>query len=101
MLCELQQAVSENKCKVIHGNETSSMLICVARARIAKVYNRKVSDDSNLKTLSPKQMLYRLPIALAHVKPGNTSENLINEIRQTIYFLYRAKKLLKKYITIP
>ena len=31
--------------------------------------------------LTPKQMLQRLPIALAQVKLGNTSEKLLNEIR--------------------
>ena len=41
-------------------------------------------------------MLQRLPIALAHVKADNTSENLLHEIRQTIYSLYRAKKISKK-----
>ena len=34
-------------------------------------------------------MLQRLPIALAQVKAGNTSENLLDEIRQIIYSLYR------------
>ena len=34
-----------------------------------------------LKILSPKQILKRLPIALAQEKAGNTSENLLNEIR--------------------
>ena len=33
-------------------------------------------------------MLQRLSVALAQVKEGNTSENLLNEIRQIIYFLY-------------
>ena len=33
-------------------------------------------------------MLQRLPIALAQVKEGYTSENLLNEIRQIIYSLY-------------
>ena len=33
-------------------------------------------------------MLQRLPIAIAQVKVGNTSENLLNEIRQIIYSLY-------------
>ena len=28
-----------------------------------------------------------LPMTLAQVKPGNTSENLLNEIRQNIYSL--------------
>ena len=43
-------------------------------------------------------MLQRLPIALAQVKAVSTSENLLNEIRQMIYYLYQTKKLLKKYI---
>ena len=36
-------------------------------------------------------MLQRLPIALAQVKAANTSENLLNEIRQIVYSLYGAK----------
>ena len=39
-------------------------------------------------------MLQRLPVAL--VKACNTSENLLNEIRQLIYFLYQAKQITKK-----
>ena len=50
--------------------------------------------------LSPKQILQRLPIALAEVKAANTSEDLLNEICQIIYFLYRKKELQKKYTTI-
>ena len=45
-------------------------------------------------------MLQRLAIALAQVKAGNTSENLLNEIRQTIYSLYRAKEITKKVLNI-
>ena len=41
-------------------------------------------------------MLQKLPIALAKVKAGNISENLLNEIRQVIYSLYRAKEVTKK-----
>ena len=40
------------------------------------------------KILTPKQMLQKLPIALTQVKAGNTSENLLNEIRQIIYSQY-------------
>ena len=40
-------------------------------------------------------MLQRLLIALAQVKAGNTSENLLNEIRQIMYSLYRAKENAK------
>ena len=35
--------------------------------------------------LTPKQMLQRLLIAVVQIKAGNTSENLLNEIRQIIY----------------
>ena len=36
-------------------------------------------------------MLQRLPIALAQVKESDTSEKLLNKIRQIIYSLYREK----------
>ena len=47
---------------------------------------------------SPKQMLQRLPIALAQVKAGNNSESLLNEIRQIVYSLYQSKKNYPKSI---
>ena len=37
-----------------------------------------------------------LPIALAQVKTGNTTENLLNEIKQIIYSLYQAKEITKR-----
>ena len=45
-------------------------------------YNAKRNETKGkgLKILTPKQMLQRLPIALAQVKTGNNSENLLNEI---------------------
>ena len=41
-------------------------------------------------------MIQRLPKALVQVKAGNNSENLLNEIRQIIYFLYQSKEITKK-----
>ena len=41
-------------------------------------------------------MLHRLLIALAQVKAGNTSEKLLNEIRQIIYSLCQAREVTKK-----
>ena len=41
-----------------------------------------------LNILTSKQVLQRLLIALAQVKTGNNSENLLNEIRKIIYSLY-------------
>ena len=51
---------------------------------------------TGLKILLPKQMLQRLSIALAQVKAANSSENLLNEIRQIIYSLYQSKEITKK-----
>ena len=41
-------------------------------------------------------MLQRLPMALAQVKAGTTSETLLKEIRKIIYSLYRAKEITRK-----
>ena len=46
--------------------------------------------------LSFRQMLQILPIALAQVKAGNRSENLLMEKRQLIYSLYQAKEITQK-----
>ena len=54
------------------------------------------SKGAGLKILAPKQMLQRLPIALAQVKAGNNSESLLNEIRQIFYSLYQSKQITKK-----
>ena len=54
------------------------------------------TNQSKLKILTPKQMLQRLPIALAQVNAGNNSENLLNEIRQVVYSLYQSKQIPKK-----
>ena len=41
--------------------------------------------------LTHKQMLERLPIALAQIKSGNNSESLLKEIRQIVYSSYKSK----------
>ena len=56
----------------------------------------KVAKGTGLKILTSKQMLQRLPLALAQIKEGNNSENLLNEIRQIAYSLYQSKEITKK-----
>ena len=58
------------------------------------------TQGKGLRILTSKQMLQRLPIALAQVKASSTSKNLLNEIRQITHYLYERKKALKKYTTI-
>ena len=60
------------------------------------MYMYKTKHGEGLKILTSKQILQRLPIALAQVKSGNNSENILNEIRQIVYFLYQSKEISKK-----
>ena len=60
-----------------------------------KLPKKEPPKGNGLKILTPQHMLQRLPIGLAQVKAGNTSEKL-NKIRQIIYSLYRAKDITKK-----
>ena len=53
-------------------------------------------DHSKLKILTHKQLLQRLPIALAQVKAGNHSESLLSEMWQFVYYLYQSKQITKK-----
>ena len=53
-------------------------------------------NHSELKIVTPKQILQRLPIALAQVKAGNNSEILLSEIRQIVCSLYQSKQITKK-----
>ena len=69
-----------------------------SRIRSEAIYKSKQNETkgTGLKILTPKQMLQRLPIALAQVKAGNNSESLLNEIRQIVYSLYQSKQISKK-----
>ena len=58
--------------------------------------NKQNQIGKALKSLTPSQMLSRLPISLAQLKVGNNPEKLRNEIRQLLYSLYRSKKLTKE-----
>ena len=56
----------------------------------------KATNGTGLKILTSKQMHQRLQIALSQVKAGNTSEGLLNKIRQIVYSLYQSKQITKK-----
>ena len=58
------------------------------------IYESK--QGTGLKILTPKQILQRLPIALAQIKAGNNLESLLNQIRQIGYSLYQSKEITKK-----
>ena len=53
-------------------------------------FNKEIQKQrgSGLKTLTPNQMLSRLPISLAQLKTRNNSEKLKNKIRQLLHSLH-------------
>ena len=80
----------ESREKSLDAFESKTFLI---KSRVASILN---PDHSKIKILTPKQMLQKLPIPLAQVRPGNNSGVLLNEIRQIVYSLYQSKQITKK-----
>ena len=67
----------------------------VINAFKSRLFQLKSTTGTGLKILTPKQLLQKLPIALAQVKAGNNSESVLNEIRQIVYSLYQSKEIAK------
>ena len=59
----------------------------------------EVKEGKELKILTPKKLLIRLPILLAEIKAGNNSNKLKNEARQILSLLYQHNKIIKKFTT--
>ena len=53
----------------------------------------KTKYKVGLKISPPKQMLQRIPIALAQVKTVNNSESLLSENRQIVSSFYQSKEI--------
>ena len=87
---EEQKRVLEN-IKLLYKSQQVVIKVLNELSSVASDAKYKTKYRDGLKTLTLKQMFQRLPIALVQVKPGSTSENFFNEIRQIIYSLYRAK----------
>ena len=92
---QLRTEVVDSVTSLVQGRE---MVINAFKSRIFQVSkeSQESQEGEGHKILTPNQMLKRLPIALAQVKPGNNSESLLNEIRQIVYSLYRSKEINKK-----
>ena len=71
-----------------------------ANVFIRGIFPIKEKQGKRLKASTLKKMHQRLQIAFAQVKADNTTENLLNEIKQIIYFPYKAKEIIKIYIII-
>ena len=79
----------EDREKILHAFESK---IFLTKSKGSGILS---PDHSKLKVLTPKQMLQRLPIALAQVKASNNSESLLNEISKLFILCISLKKLPK------
>ena len=89
---KLQNVFKSNLNKKSRGRYKSEKRMIFSIESEAKY---KTIHETGVKMLTTKHMLQRLAVALAQVKAGNTSKNLLNKIRQIIYSLYRAKEITK------
>ena len=79
--------------KEIPWNENPKKVVNI----VAKILDfSKQQKGEEIEVLTLKQMFKKLPIVLALVKVDYTSENLLKEIRQTIYSFYRKKEVTTK-----
>ena len=92
-------AIKEYNNLVNKAEQIAKLRSSPTRQKMLKIFNylgeifNGPTEGKGLKILTTNQMLSRLQITLAHLKAGNNSEKLKNEIRQLLYFLYRSKNL--------
>ena len=84
---EIEEMSEKNK-------EESNKILKIVE-EIIKFNNQKPSAEG-IKILTPNQMLSRLPISLAQLEAGNSSNKRKNEIRQLLYSRYRSKNMTKQ-----
>ena len=79
----------------VKSDELKDTVKELERAIFGYDYENEKLSGTGLKILTKKQMLSRLPILLAQIQAGNNSTKSKNDIKQTLYSLYRSKVLTK------
>ena len=95
-----EQKSALEEIKLLYKSRQAAIKLFNDYSSIISDTKHKTKYGEGLKILTPKLMLQRLPAAPVKVKACNTSENLLNEIRQIIYSLYRARDYEKVYNNI-
>ena len=74
-MIDLGHAINAINKKVILENENPNKIVNI----VEKIFGfNKQQKGKGIDILTHKQMFQRLPMVLAQVKAGNTSENLLN-----------------------
>ena len=105
-LSEVKKGNKKHRSKVQKNTLYNIEMLCKARNSVIGFFEdySSIVSEAKLKTitgtwlkiLTPKQMLQRLPIALAQVKAVSNWESLLNEVRKIVYSLYQSKEITKK-----
>ena len=91
ILDKIKKCNTNAKEYVIEGNKKIINIV----KHILYFNHLEQQKGEGLKILTPNQMHSSLPITLAQLNAGNSSE-LTNEIRKLLHYLYRSKKLTKQ-----
>ena len=91
-----EQKSSMKKCKKSFTKDRKNIKLFDDCTTITSQAKYKARHGKGLKILIPKQMLQRLPMALAQVRADNTSADFLDAIRQIIYSFYRANEIIRK-----
>ena len=91
---EKQKIKAIKNIKTLYESQEKLIKLCNDYFKIVSEAKYKTIYGEELKILSPKQM-FQSRIAIAQIKECYTSKNLLNELRQIIYSLYRAKVITK------
>ena len=75
-----KQQSSLNSIKLLYESQENPIQLFNDYSSIISKDKYKTKYAEVIKISTPKQMVQRLPIALAQVNSGNTSKNLLNEI---------------------
>ena len=93
-LKDLKEEIKKMSKAEIENEDPESIVNIVEK--ILKFNKQNQQKGQGIKILTPKQMLNRLPIALAQSQAGNNSNKLRNEIRQLLYSLYCSKNVTEQ-----
>ena len=89
-----KQQSSLNSIKLLYESQENLIQLFNDYSSIISKDKYKTKYAEVIKISTPKQMVQRLPIALAQVNSGNTSKNLLNEIHNkfTIHTFFVSSK---------
>ena len=73
--------------KNLYNSRDKLIILSNDDAKTESEFTYKRKQRAGLEILTPKQLVKRLPVALAQVKTSNNLENFLNKIKRIVYSL--------------